>query len=100
MKTIATLIALTAAATFSTAAEAAPAKNKRVDRIELAVQSGELTKGEVKRLRAEQRELATALDIAQADGRVTRAERVQLDRLEDELTRKLYRYGHNERSRR
>lgn len=99
MKTLIALTTLAAIATSSADAEARPV-NKRVDRIEIAVQTGELTRGEVKRLRAEQRELATALSIAQADGRLSRAEREQLDRLEDQLDRRLSRYGHNDRSRR
>ena len=97
MKIFIALTTLAAIATTSADAEARPV-NKRVDRVEIAIQSGELTRGEIKRLRAEQRELATALDIAQADGRVTRAERAQLDRLEDQLESQLIRYGHNNRS--
>ena len=97
MKIFIALTTLASIATSSADAEARPV-NKRVDRVEIAIQSGELTRGEIKRLRAEQRELATALDIAQADGRVTRAERAQLDRLEDQLESQLIRYGHNNRS--
>jgi tellurite resistance protein len=99
MKILIALTTLAAIATSSADAEARPV-NKRVDRIEIAVQTGELTRGEVKRLRAEQRELATALRIAQADGRLSRAEREQLDRLENQFDRRLTRYGHNDRSRR
>ncbi len=99
MKTLIALTTLAAIATSSADAEARPMLD-RGDRIEIAAQSGELTKREVARLRAEQRELATALDIAQSDGRVTRAERKQLQRLENQLDRRLVRYGHNERSRR
>jgi|GEM_PF-7053408 len=99
MKTLIALTTLAAIATSSADAEARPMLD-RGDRIEIAAQSGELTKREVARLRAEQRELATALDIAQSDGRVTLAERKQLQRLENQLDRRLVRYGHNERSRR
>ncbi len=97
MKTLIALTTLAAIATSSADAEARPF-NPPADRIEIAIKSGELTRGEITRLRTQQRELATALDIAQADGRVTRAERAQLDRLEDQLQTQLIRYGRNNRS--
>ena len=97
MKTLIALLTLAGVAAAAAAAEARPV-NQGVDRISIAAGSGELTVRELSRLRQDQAALARYLDIAQRDGRISKAEREQLDRLEDRVDRHLYRLGHNNRA--
>jgi hypothetical protein len=99
MKTLIALLTIAGIATAPATAEA-HRPERQIDRVSVAIKSGEFTNGEIKRLRADQSALAAYLDYAQADGKISRAERKTLDQLEDRVNRKLYRYGTNERSRR
>ena len=57
--------------------------------------SGELTKGETKALRTEQRHIRRSERRAKADGDVTARERRKLDRKQDRANRHIRRAKHN-----
>jgi len=59
-------------------------------------QSGELTRGETKALRSEQRHVRRSERRAKADGDVTVAERRRLDRKQDRANRHIRRAKHNQ----
>ena len=56
---------------------------------------GELTRGELARLRAGQMRVHWMERRALADGIVTRAERRRIERAQDRQSRAIYRYKHN-----
>jgi hypothetical protein len=64
-------------------------------RIQQGAQNGELTAGETKLLRKEQRHIRRAERRAKADGDVTVAERKKLDRKQDRSSRHIRRAKHN-----
>ena len=68
-------------------------------RIRQGVRSGQLTKAEAARLRAEQRRIAAEKRRAKANGVVTRRERRKLVRAENRANRRIYRAKHNRRHR-
>lgn len=98
------LILLTVAATTLTAtlASAHPV-TPRVDRrearqharIEQGVRSGELTRGETRRLMAGQRHIHRMERRAKADGFVSARERAHLHRAQNRQSRHIYRLKHN-----
>jgi hypothetical protein len=65
-------------------------------RIAEGKQSGELTRGETKALRAEQRHIRRSERRAKTDGDVTVAERKRLDRKQDRANRHIRRAKHNQ----
>ena len=68
-------------------------------RINQGVRSGELTRNEARRLRADERKIRYDKRMAMADGRVTPAERRRLRREENRTSRAIYRAKHNNRVR-
>ena len=67
-------------------------------RINEGVASGQLTKGEAARLRAEQRKIRAEKRMAKADGVVTPAERAKLRRDQNRASRDIYNKKHNART--
>ncbi len=68
-------------------------------RIKQGVKSGELTKGEIKRLEKEQAKIQHDKRAAKADGKVTPQEREKIRREQRKSSRDIYRLKHNERTR-
>jgi len=97
------LIAALALAAFVNIASATPRVEARQvrqhARIHQGVRSGELTRGEIHRLRAGQRHIRRVDRRTEFDGRVTPRERMRLERLQDRQSRAIYRLKHNGRSR-
>lgn len=69
------------------------------NRISQGVESGELTRVEAARLRAEQREVRRAERRAKADGKVTRRERANLHREQNQANRHIRRQKHDQQER-
>ncbi len=98
-------IALLSASITAQAAEAAAsgANMPRVDkreakqerRIEQGVASGQLTARETLRVEREQKHIATAEAKAEADGKVTAAERQRLAKMQNKASRDIYRQKHD-----
>jgi hypothetical protein len=72
-------------------------RNQRA-RIRQGVKSGELTKGEAKRLRQEQKTIRAEKQMAKSDGKVTPQERAKLRRDQNKASRDIYRLKHNNRT--
>lgn len=68
-------------------------------RIRQGVASGELKKGEVRKLEKEQKEVHQEKKEARADGTVTAEERKEIHKEQNEASRKIYRAKHNNRKR-
>jgi hypothetical protein len=68
-------------------------------RIRQGVRSGELTKGEAKNLRQEQKTIQAEKRMAKADGKVTPAERAKIRQDQNKASRDIYRKKHNGRER-
>jgi CRISPR/Cas system-associated endoribonuclease Cas2 len=68
-------------------------------RIQQGVQSGELTRGETRRLEAEQRGIRQEERRYTADGQLTRAERADLHRDQNHASRDIYRQKHDAQDR-
>jgi hypothetical protein len=68
-------------------------------RIQQGVQSGELTRGETRRVRAEQRHIRHEERAYKADGQLTPAERADLHRDQNRASRNLYRQKHDAQDR-
>jgi hypothetical protein len=68
-------------------------------RIHQGIRSGELTRGETRRLEAQQGKIQADKMIAKADGKVTPAERRHLRREQNRASRHIYRLKHNNRVR-
>jgi uncharacterized membrane protein YebE (DUF533 family) len=84
----------------ATAAQAGPVQHRQarqIARIHQGVQSGELTPGEAKVLRQEQRDIKRLREHARSDGHIGPRERAALDRKQDQASRDIYRLKHNER---
>jgi hypothetical protein len=86
---------------FSTAQTATPRVTKRQlkqqARIEQGEKSGELTKGEDRRLERQQAKIQADKRAAKADGVVTPAERQKLTREQNRANKRVYRLKHNEK---
>jgi hypothetical protein len=67
-------------------------------RIRQGVKSGQLTKGEARNLRQEQKTIQAEKQMAKADGKVTPAERAKLRRDQNKASRDIYRLKHNKRT--
>lgn len=65
------------------------------ERISQGVKSGELTKREAAKLRAEQRAIQAEKRMAKTDGTVTPAERAKLQRDQNRASRDIYRQKHD-----
>src|SRR5262249_12973654 len=68
-------------------------------RIRQGIRSGELKKGEVKKLEKEQREINQDKKEAKADGTVTAEERKEIHQDQNKASRHIYRAKHNRRNR-
>jgi len=68
-------------------------------RIRQGVKSGELTKGEARHLRQEQKTIQAEKQMAKADGKVTPAERAKLRHDQNKASKDIYRLKHNDRTR-
>lgn len=68
-------------------------------RIAEGVASGELKKGEVRKLEKEQKEVQDAKKEARADGTVTGSERKEIQKEQNEASRKIYKSKHNNKTR-
>lgn len=73
-------------------------ENQR-DRIQQGVRSGELTRGETRRIVGEQREIREQEREARADGNYTRLERAEIQQELNQSSRHIYRVKHNDRDR-
>ena len=67
-------------------------------RIKQGVNSGQLTKGETRRLEAEQGKIHADKLEAKSDGKVTPAERAKLQHEENKVSKDIYRKKHNSRT--
>jgi hypothetical protein len=65
------------------------------DRIKQGKQSGELTKHEARRLRAEQKLIDRKQERAAADGTVTAAERQRIRKAQDRASKDIYKQKHD-----
>ena len=72
-------------------------QKKQSARIRQGVKSGELTKGEAKRARSQQRRIRRAEKKAKADGTVTDKEKKMLARKQNRASRNIKRMKHNDR---
>lgn len=68
-------------------------------RIGQGVVSGELKKGEVRKLEKEQRDVQQEKREARADGTVTGAERKEIQKEQNQASRKIYKAKHNNKTR-
>ncbi|MBS1790173.1 MAG: hypothetical protein JST85_20785 [Acidobacteria bacterium] len=69
------------------------------ERIGQGVASGELKKGEARKLEKEQKEIQQEKHEARADGTVTGAERKEIQKDQNKASRHIYRAKHNNKSR-
>ncbi|MBT7611328.1 MAG: hypothetical protein HN576_16325 [Bacteriovoracaceae bacterium] len=81
--------------------------NKRVNRqkhqtkrIGQGVRSGELSKGETKRLVKGQKKIKKFKKDARSDGELTLEERAQMEKMQNKQSKIIYRTKHNDKSRR
>lgn len=99
MKQLIFIITAFTLATGAYAQDRTPRANARQvaqqTRIAEGKQSGELTNGETKALRAEQRHIRRSERRAKADGDVTARERRKLERKQDRANRHIRRAKHN-----
>lgn len=97
------LLALVALPVIAAAGSRDPGVNQRQHhqqhRIQQGVQSGELTRGETRRVEAEQRRIRHEERAYKADGHVTRAERADLRRDQNHASRDIYRQKHDAQDR-
>ena len=99
------LIALVAfgALTATTAAQARPADRtdwrqaRQEQRIDRGARSGDLTRGEQRRLQTREHRIDRMDRRAWADGRFTPRERYRVNRAFDRQSRRIWRYRHNGR---
>jgi uncharacterized protein HemX len=68
-------------------------------RIRQGVKSGELTKGEAKNLRENQKDLRQDVKLAKSDGKITPGEKKIITKEENTDSREIYRKKHNGRVR-
>ena len=95
---IALSFALSASAQTATPKVDAREQNQK-ERIQDGVQSGELTKKEAAKARANQRHIKHAEAKAKSDGVVTPAERAKLDAKQDKASKRIYKNKHDKQER-
>jgi hypothetical protein len=85
---------------LSTAQTATPRVTKRQGnqqaRIGQGVKSGELTKGETRRLERQQTKIQHDKRVAKSDGVVTPGERAKLNREQNRASKRVYKLKHND----
>ena len=74
-------------------------QHNQQQRIQQGVESGELTRGETRRLAAEQRHIRREDARYKSDGQLTRAERADLNRDQNRASRDIYRQKHDAEAR-
>jgi len=72
-------------------------QNLQKARIRQGVKSGELTKGEARKLHQEQKTIQAEKQMAKTDGKVTPAERAKLRKDQNKASRDIYKLKHNDR---
>jgi hypothetical protein len=72
-------------------------EQRQQERIQQGIQSGQLTPREAYRLKAQQSRIAAAENRMKADGRLTRAERAKLTRMQNRASNNIWRKKHNGR---
>jgi len=65
------------------------------ERIKEGVKSGELTKGEARKLHSEEKSIKAEKQMAKADGKVTPAERAKLRKDQNKASKDIYKLKHN-----
>jgi len=104
MKSMLIALAAIGALTATTTAQARPAdptdwrQARQEQRIDRGARSGELTRGEQRRLQTRERRIERMDRRAWADGRFTARERFRMNRAFDRQSRRIWRYRHNRRS--
>lgn len=68
-------------------------------RIRQGVKSGEITRGEAKHLRKQQRRIRRVEKRAESDGTVTDQEQQRLENMQDRASKTIFRAKHNEKDR-
>ena len=71
-------------------------KNQKL-RIRHGIKTGQLTRGEARFLKQEQRRIHRIKRIYWSDGRLTYKERRRLEKLQNKASRHIYRFKHNHR---
>ncbi len=102
-KAIFVAITLGAVLLMTSVASAAPPVTRQVKqnaRINQGVKSGQLTRGETVRLRAQQVRIQNTKRRFKADGRFTPRERRKVNRMQNRANKNIYRLKHNRRTRR
>jgi len=98
-----TLAATLLAATIASAHSATPRVDRREARqswrLRQGVQSGQLTRGEARRLRFGQRQVRRMEFRSKRDGVVTQRERFRMENFQDRQSRHIWRLKHNGRVR-
>lgn len=93
------LVLLSLMAWTGNALAAGPA-NKRTERqlrrIEQGIETGELTRDELKQLKKEQKHIAKVKERARWDHHITRHEARRITKMQDRASRRIYRYKHNQ----
>lgn len=74
-------------------------QHNQQQRIRQGVRSGELTRRETRTLEHQQREIQQDKKEAKADGTVTKEERIDLQKEQNQASRSIYRKKHNRRDR-
>lgn len=76
-------------------------KNLRGERkrVVQGIKSGEITKPEAAKIKKEMRDVKQATQAAKADGKVTKAEKKEIARQDQQLDRTIHRTKHNNRVR-
>ncbi len=97
-----TVFCLTVVLAGVSVAQTPGARNRQINqqkRIRQGVQSGELTRGEVRRLGREQNQIRKMKVRARSDGDVTNRERARIMREQNQASRHIYRAKNNRRDR-
>ena len=79
--------------------EVARRQDRQQERIANGVNLGQLTPGETIRLEKGEKRIENAREKALADGKMTRREKVRLNKMEDKESRRIHQAKHNERKR-
>lgn len=74
-------------------------EHKQQQRIRQGVKSGELTKGEAKKLIKGQRRIDRAQRKAMADGEVTAKEKLKINKMQNHQSKEIYQEKHDDQNR-
>jgi len=97
-----TVVCLSIILTGVSIAQTPVVRNRQINqqkRIKQGVRSGELTRGEVRRLGREQNQIRRMKIRARSDGEVTNRERARITREQNQSSRHIYRAKNNRRDR-